>query len=285
MVEWPGAEVLLRVAHPHTPAESNPPRIWPVATANRAVRAHYGLDAPGVVRNMAMAAAAGIGGGLAVRHLGWGPVPLAGALLRTGLGFGTGAALMVWSSLVGKLRTRDRILDAIPWRGDEQVLDVGCGHGLLLLGAARRLSASGHATGIDLWQDEDQASNSAEATMRNARAEGVADRVSLDTGDARKLPYPDASFDVVVSSFAIHNIYDAGGREAAIGEVVRVLKPGGWFGVMDIRHGNAYARHLRARGMMIERRWWNLLFVLTRVIVARKPGSLADRPARGLSRA
>ncbi len=233
-------------------------------------RADYGLDAPGVVRNLGLAALVGIGGGLALRYTGVAAPGLVRALLRTGCGFGVGAILMVWSSRVGKLRARDRLLDAIPWRGDERVLDVGCGHGLLLLGAARRLG-SGEATGIDLWQDVDQARNSAEATMVNARAEGVADRVHLDTGDARKLPYPDASFDVVLSSFAIHNIYDAGGREAAVAEVVRVLKPGGWFGIMDIRHGRDYARYLAARGMTIARRWWNPVFVLTRVIVARKP--------------
>ena len=57
---------------------------------------------------------------------------------------------------VGKFRARDALLNAVRGGGDEQVLDVGCGHGLMLIGAAKRLS-SGHATGIDIWQDVDQA--------------------------------------------------------------------------------------------------------------------------------
>src|SRR5205823_1073831 len=114
----------------------------------------------------------------------------------------------------------------IRWRGDERVLDVGCGHGLMLLGAAKRLT-SGRATGIDIWSREDQKANSAEATLENARREGVADRVELLTADAREIPFPDGSFDVVISSFAIHNIYDRAQRGRAIREIARVLKPGG----------------------------------------------------------
>jgi hypothetical protein len=38
---------------------------------------------------------------------------------------------MLWGSKVGKLRLRDKVLNALRWRGDETVLDVGCGHGLL----------------------------------------------------------------------------------------------------------------------------------------------------------
>jgi hypothetical protein len=61
------------------------------------------------------------------------------------LGFFIGVILLplagaqVLFSKVGKLRERDRLLDSIPWRGDEAVLDVGCGRGLLLVGAAKRL--------------------------------------------------------------------------------------------------------------------------------------------------
>src|SRR5205814_9942817 len=146
------------------------------------------------------------------------------------------AALMLWSSLYGKVRQRDRVLRMIAWRGDEQVLDVGCGHGLMLIGAAKRL-ASGRAIGIDIWQSVDQASNSAEATRRNAELEGVADRIEIRDGDARKIPFDDASFDVIVSSLAIHNIYDATEREQALREIARVTKPGGHVAIADIRHG------------------------------------------------
>ena len=104
-------------------------------------------------------------------------------------------------------RFRERLLDSIPWRGDERVLDVGCGRGLMLIGAARRLT-SGRATGIDLWQSEDQSGNRPETTRSNAAAEGVADRVEILTGDARKLPFEPGTFDFVVSSWALHNLYE-----------------------------------------------------------------------------
>ena len=65
------------------------------------------------------------------------------------------------------------------------MLDVGCGHGLMLIGAAKRLS-SGRAIGIDIWQDVDQANNSAAATRRNAELEGVS--VAVRDGDARRIP-------------------------------------------------------------------------------------------------
>src|SRR5205823_1815953 len=129
---------------------------------------------------------------------------------------------------------REALLDWLPWRGDEQVLDVGCGRGLFLVAAARRLK-SGKATGVDIWQKVDQTGNRPEATWANARAEGVADRIEVRDGDARGLPFEDASFDVVLSSLALHNIPDAAGREQAVQEIDRVLKPGGRLLIWDIQ--------------------------------------------------
>src|SRR6266487_3801412 len=81
----------------------------------------------------------------------------------------------------------------------------------------------------------DQSGNSAEATRRNAIAEGVADRVELLTADMTALPFEDNSFDVVVSSLAIHNIPGRAGREKALTEAVRVLRPGGRLLIADVR--------------------------------------------------
>ncbi len=162
-----------------------------------------------------------------------------------GLGVGLGclamAMWMIWTSKVGKLRERERLLDRIAWKGDERVLDVGCGRGLMLVGAAKRLS-SGAATGVDIWQAEDLSGNTPEAPLENARREGVADRVAVKTADMRELPFPDASFDVVTSCAAIHNLYTQEDRAKAIREIARVLKPGGQALIDDIRHGREYVR-------------------------------------------
>jgi arsenite methyltransferase len=169
---------------------------------------------------------------------------------------------MLWGSKIGKLRLRDKVVNDIPWRGDEAVLDVGCGHGLLLIAAAKRLR-SGKAIGIDLWQREDQAGNSRDATWQNVQLENVEAQVELRDGDARKLPFADNTFDVVVSSWALHNIYDKAGREAAVREIVRTLKPGGRVAIIDIGHTHEYARVLQTAQMMsVKRTSPNFLFVI-----------------------
>ena len=76
---------------------------------------------------------------------------IASMLFAVGLTFVIIAAIMVWSSRVTKPKVIDRILDSIPWRGDETVLDVGCGRGLFLIAAAQRLK-TGKATGVDIYE-------------------------------------------------------------------------------------------------------------------------------------
>ena len=218
----------------------------------------YGLDAPGVIRNLLLAAALGFLAwplGLALHVVLWSqaPEPVRVIFPLNYMGPSAGlvclllASWMVYYSYAGKLRLRDRLLDGIPWRGDEAVLDMGCGRGLMLLGAAKRLT-TGKATGIDLWQGEDLAGNTPEATRANAEAEGVSARVEIQTGDARRLPFADGSFDVVVSNAALHNIYNPDERRTAVREIARVLKPGGRVLIADVRHTAEYADVLRQSG-------------------------------------
>lgn len=231
-----------------------------MTTEQPAAAPDYGLDAPGVVRNLAIVGAAGllVGTGALVGLLPkewvgnlFGVVTLRLPLVGLGLGPGIGCAAMavwmLWSSKVGKARERERLLDNVSWRGDERVLDVGCGRGVVLVGAARRLK-SGAAFGIDLWQAEDLSGNRPSATVRNAQLEGVGDRVYVQTADMRSLPFRDRSFDVVTSCAAIHNLYKAEDREKAIREVARVLKPGGHAIISDIRHHGEYARAFASSG-------------------------------------
>lgn len=211
----------------------------------------YGLDAPGVVRNLTLMGLGFLVVGLAALQVQgpWAPVAhVTGGFLVGGACFGVLEGLyMVWSSRVGKFKERERLLDLVNLRGDEQILDVGCGRGLILNAAARRLR-TGQATGVDIWNQQDQSGNTPEATLENARREGVAGRVEIVTGDARSLPFPEGAFDVVVSSLALHNIYDRADRQQALREIIRVLKPGGRFALLDFRHVAEYATGLQQAG-------------------------------------
>jgi len=163
------------------------------------------------------------------------------------------ALAMLWYSRAGKMRQRDLLLDEIAWRGDERVLDIGCGRGLLLIGAARRLT-TGKAVGVDIWSNVDLSGNRPETTLENARRAGVAERVEVKDADAQELPFEDASFDVVISSLVIHNIPNRQGRQQAVREIARVLKPGGRVALLDLRHTSDYARILRECGLLDSRR-------------------------------
>jgi len=228
-------------------------------------QANYGIDAPGVVRNFLLIGGAGLAAAALVPQL-------RAPGISMGLWFLASGLVMIWGSKYGKFRLRDRVLDTIPWRGDERVLDVGCGRGLMLVGAAKRLS-SGKAFGIDLWHTEDQSGSSAENARQNAALEGVADRVEIGDGDACEIPFADAHFDVVVSSFCIHNIYESMGRAKAIQEIARVLKPGGRVAIIDIRHVNEYAEVLKERGLVdVQVGGPNFMFVIpTKWVTGRKP--------------
>jgi arsenite methyltransferase len=227
----------------------------PPDTSGIAKAPDYGVDAPGVIRNLLLVAAAGFLLWLTAT-LGWWSGDLAGFGVRLPLSHIAPwpavscflmALWMLWDSKIGKMRNREQLLDSVRWTGAERVLDVGCGRGLMLIGAARRLT-TGTASGIDLWQAEDLSGNRPEATLENAEREDVAGRVDVQTADMRKIPFPDATFDVIVSCSAIHNIYDSPGRRQAIAEIARVLKPGGQAVIDDIRHGREYAESFAVSG-------------------------------------
>jgi arsenite methyltransferase len=219
-------------------------------------RLDYGIGAPGYLITFAILA---VVTGAAAVLLGVKGFSILSLIVGVFCGFWIScAALWILGSKVGSLRARDIILSRIPWRGDEHVLDVGCGHGLLLVGAAKRLT-TGRAVGIDIWRQADQWDNRPENTARNARIEGVADRVEIHTCDACKIKFPDESFDVVVSSAALHDIAE---REKAVREIIRVLKPGGQVAIYDIKHVSEYQQIFLDSGMEQVRHWGKLRWYL-----------------------
>jgi cyclopropane fatty-acyl-phospholipid synthase-like methyltransferase len=197
--------------------------------------ARYGVEAPYVPAGLAGAGAIslGVGARYRARWLRW-----LGILLIAQAG------LYLHTTLHGKRRVWRRELDQLALRGDEQLLDLGCGRGAVLIAAAEQLP-NGRATGVDLWRSQDQTGNDPSVTRANARDAGVLDRIELHTADMIALPFPDNRFDVVTSAMALHNIPSVEGRYRALDEAMRVLRPGGELLVIDFWwHIDNYRRHL-----------------------------------------
>lgn len=211
----------------------------------------YGIDAPSVVRNLflfSLAALALNGLSFLISSPGWFWL----AFIYTGataLSFLIGGFWMLYSSRIAKPKIALTLIDLLALQGHETVLDMGCGRGLLLVAAAKRL-ISGKAHGVDLWQTQDQSGNGLEATLVNARAEKVAEKIEIQTADIRYLPFADQMFDAVASSLVIHNIPDEKGRQQALLEMLRVLKPGGRFVLFDIQYGKKYAEFLKDKSIL-----------------------------------
>jgi arsenite methyltransferase len=207
----------------------------------------YGQDAPNVVRGLLSGGALLLTAALVVHLTGLARFVHAGALVPPAIALLATAAWMLWSSRFGKRRTVEALLDRHSWRGDEVVLDIGCGLGLAAIAAARRVQ-SGRVIGIDRWRQSDLAGNAPEAARANTRATGVAAKVSFATGDATTLPFADATFDVAVSMTAFHNIKPAAERGRAVEEAFRVLRPGGTLLIFDLLYTPAYAAKVRSAG-------------------------------------
>jgi SAM-dependent methyltransferase len=239
-------------------------------------RGHYGYDAPyALVAFGVLGIASAVGAAAAWWFKGSSGPALPMALYA--LFFLANAGSFFYTTRRGKFLEWDRILDGLCLRGDERVLDMGCGRGAVLTAVARRLT-SGRATGVDIWSRHDQSGNARDVTIRNAELEGVADRVEVHTGDMRSLPFPDASFDVVVSSLAIHNIRGNADRKQAIAEGYRVLRPGGRLAIADIRATGLYVEALGALSASDVRRrrlgwgfWWGNPVAATTLVTASKP--------------
>ena len=237
----------------------------------------YGVDAPPAIRNLTVFSLTSIFAGIVLyltlrSDSSWIATFLLGCGLLVGGCLLVTTALLVWSSKTGKLKYREQLIDSLALHGAETVLDVGCGRGLLLVAAARQLT-TGKAIGVDLWQNADLSGNHPEAMLANALAEGVAERVRLETADMRALPFENQTIDIVVSSLAIHNIPDKEGRAQAVREIARVLKPDGQLALLDIRCTGEYVQTLRALGWPDPQRSGLVfqIFPPVRVVTGKKP--------------
>ena len=154
--------------------------------------------------------------------------------------------LQAWIVTLGnERRFRERLVRLARLTSGEAVLDVGCGTGALAIAAARQVGSAGEVCGVD---------PSPEMVARARRKAAKADFVDVrfETAPAQALPFPDAVFDAVFTCLVLHNVSE-GGRPQAIGEIRRVLRPGGRFVAIDFGPSVKRARHAmlhRLHGML-----------------------------------
>ncbi|KAK4795559.1 hypothetical protein SAY86_027885 [Trapa natans] len=149
-----------------------------------------------------------------------------------------------------------RMVNAVgDWSTVRSALDLGCGRGILLNTVATQLKktgSSGRVVGLA------QGKSTALSTLRTAKIEGVQEYVTCREGDVRRLPFMDDYFDVVTSAVFVHTVGKEHGartveaaaeRMRVVGELVRVLRPGGVGVVWDLVHVPEYVRRLQELGM------------------------------------
>ena len=233
----------------------------------------YGIDAPGVIRNLLLIGIAllAVGWLLPILHIGQVTFRLRPMALITAILLLEGVLMLVYAK-VGKYRHRDRMLKMVNWQGNEAVLDVGTGRGLLMIAAAKKLT-TGRSVGIDIWSKDDLSGNSLENTLRNAELEGVRDRVKVEDGDATAMKFADSTFDVVLSNLCLHNISKSEARTDACREILRVLKPGGKAVISDFKNTAAYVGAFQSAGARTTRSGMYLLdtFPPLRIVIVEKP--------------
>ncbi|MGH9727688.1 MAG: class I SAM-dependent methyltransferase [Candidatus Acidiferrales bacterium] len=131
------------------------------------------------------------------------------------------AAAFADFALTDRAAEAERLLKLLAPSGNERALDVACGPGTLARIFAPHVRWIG---GLDLTP----------AMLERARKDAIANH--LDNfrplrGNALGMPFRDATFDIVVTSYSIHHLPDP---VAAIREIARILKPGGKFGLLDM---------------------------------------------------
>lgn len=131
-----------------------------------------------------------------------------------------------WLHFLGReLECREKTVDLAGVEPGHAVLDVGCGTGVLTLVAKERAGSEGEVFGID------GAPEMIEEARRKAAEEGV--EVDFQVGLIEDIPFPDDTFDVVVSSLMLHHL-PKDLKRRGVAEIARVLKPGGRFAAVDV---------------------------------------------------
>ncbi len=119
---------------------------------------------------------------------------------------------------------RHATLHALGLQAGERALDVGAGPGFLVAEMAEQVGPNGHVTGLDI------SDSMVALAQRRCAKEPIKSRTTIVKGDATALPFPDASFDVGVSTQVYEYVPDVA---QALAELHRVLRPGGRALILD----------------------------------------------------
>ena len=128
-------------------------------------------------------------------------------------------------------KVHQHLVDHLEWDGEGTLLDIGCGAAALTIRCAKAFPKA-KLVGMDYWGAEwNYAKEQCEA---NAKAEGVADRITFHKGDAAHLEDPDETFDATVSNFVFHEVRSAKDKRDVVREALRIVKKGGAFSFQDM---------------------------------------------------
>ncbi len=139
---------------------------------------------------------------------------------------------LAWVLTLGRERRfRDRLVALAHLEPGDSVLDVGCGTGALAIAARDRVGSGGQVCGVDPSPEMVARARAKAATAAKAGAD-----FRFETATVEALPFADATFDAVLSTLMLHHLSEEGRRQG-IGEIARVLKPGGRFLAVDTGGG------------------------------------------------
>ena len=130
-------------------------------------------------------------------------------------------------------KIHEMVLDSLNWDGNGNLIDIGCGNAPLSIKAAKRYP-NAHVTGIDYWGGMWE--YSLKVCEKNAKIEGVNDRITFQKASASDLPFENNYFDAAVSNLVFHEVNDTRDKRDVVKEALRVVKKGGAFAFQDLFH-------------------------------------------------
>lgn len=145
------------------------------------------------------------------------------------------ASYLTFIHFYGLTQARDALINEISQsiKGNEQILDIATGSGIILIALAKLLTNGGMATGVDVFEKvqpgtrlRDKHQRAIGIVQHNAEIEGVADRIKVLGGDPRNPPFPTQTFDITTCFFNIH-LLSRGTLDRELTQITRVTKNGG----------------------------------------------------------